>query len=183
MTIAKDLAVVTVPGSSVVYLGGEPLGHTVDDGAVIRYTPDLVDVMADDFGTSLIRQVLQGEAVEAEFVLAQYDKEVVAASIPAGDFADPSGSGSYQLGVGKRPGFDLGSVASELILRPQGLDDGTAVSVTDFDIVIFKAVCADVVEIPQRNSEQFKLAVTFRGYIEDTRTDGVHLFAMGQETP
>lgn len=161
-------------GAVKAWFKGRYLGHTLG-GATIAYEPDIVDMMADQFGTSPVDKAVKGEKVTVTLPLAEDTIENWADAIPAGTVA---GGTDGRLEVGSNAGKRLGESAGELILHPLAFADDDA----SYDIVLHKAVSGDSVEIGKNNEDQMVIEIKFSALVDETQEDGNWLFHVGDST-
>jgi len=159
-------------GAASLVFGGVSLGHT-SGGVTFHYEPNSNDITFDQYGTTPVDKILSGENVQivanlAEPVLAQLNQ-----AIPGGDYA--LGASGERLGLGRDAGYSLRADAKQLVLHP------VEKSSTDLseDVVIYKAVVADTVELNYEVDNQRVYEVTFQALVDETYGTGRRLGHIG----
>lgn len=137
------------------------VGHT-EEGIEFNYEPDIRERVVDEFGTTAVELVLIGENVTitvriAEWVLANFK-----IAIPAGL------DGASYLGIGRKPGFLLGSKAKQIVLHPLEKAAGD----TSEDATFWKAVPNSPVAIGWNNDGDRIFEVVFKCLPDPAKPDG-----------
>lgn len=143
-----------------VVFNGQSLGHT-QGGITFHYEPNLEDLMTDQYGKTPVDKVLTGENVQVVVNLAEPVVDILLAAIPSGQQVS---STNKRLHFGRDSGFSLRTVAAQLVLHP--VDKGS--SDTSEDVVIYKAVVADTVELNYEVDNQRVFEVTFQALLDET---------------
>lgn len=152
--------------------GGVSLGHT-SGGVTFNYEPSTEDLTADQYGDTPVDKVLTGQNVTVVANLAEPVVGVLNAAIPAG-LHSVAGAGE-RIGIGNDAGYSLRGDSKQLVLHPV---DKSA-SDTSEDIVIYKAVVADSVELNYEVDGQRVFEVTFSALIDETYGTGRRLGHIG----
>ena len=158
-------------GTCSITFKGTDLGHTMG-GATFSYTPEYADILADQYGNTPLDKALVGEVVTITARLAESTIANFAVAIPAGTVA---GATSGRVTLGKDAGYRLSANAGALIVHPLV----NASSNKDDDIVLYKAVVHEAVEVNYSNDEETVLEVTFIGLIDTTKSSGSLLGLIG----
>jgi hypothetical protein len=173
MAVTGDVSKINVAAHTVNF-GGNNLGFT-QDGSEITYTPEYVDIMADQLGKTVLDKRLVGEDVKVKLVLKEVDRDALLIAIPGASAAS---------GAASATGMDIGSVAGKsiveassgvLILHPVNLAAGS--SGQDWTIPI--AVVSSPVTIPAKVDAETVLEVEFQAIADPTQADYHHLLRYG----
>jgi len=91
---------------------------------------------------------------------------------------DGDNSTATKITIGGQAGTRLGSVAAELVLHP------IANGATDYseDVVLYKAITSDTVEIPFMVDEERVVEITFTALIDESRDDGDQMGLIGDSS-
>jgi len=161
-------------GACKVLFGGRDLGFT-KGGVTVNYAPEYSDIVADQFGETVVDKALLSEALTVTAPLTESQLDNIKVAIPLGTLA---GATSGKLNIGKNAGARLSAVAAQLVLHPLANADADA---TD-DLVLYKAVVTDEVEIGFNNDDQKVIEVTFLALVDTTKADGSWLGLIGDST-
>ncbi|MBW1779319.1 MAG: hypothetical protein JRL30_01140 [Deltaproteobacteria bacterium] len=142
------------------------LGHT-EEGQTARLTKTLAERKVDQYGDSLVDQVLVGMQVEVTLNIAQWIYDTLLIAYPEAT----KGTGDY-IHAGGEPGQLMSTESEELILRPYGATGSTE------DTVIKKAYVREVGDISYTNDGDRLVAVTFEGLLDTTKGNGAMLWAL-----
>lgn len=148
-------------GAASITFGGQTIGHT-SGGVTFHYEPHLNDIIFDQYGDTPADKILGGENLQIVVNLAEPVVDLLQVAIPEGIQA--GSGGNKRLTIGKDAGFSLRSVAAQLVLHP--LDK--TVSDTTEDVVIYKAVVADTVELNYEVDNQRVFQVTFQALLDES---------------
>jgi len=152
--MAKTCANIKIGTADVIWKGVD-LGHTM--GAItVSYEPEYADIRANEYSAS-IDKVLTSEVWTitvpiAETTLANITK-VIGTSTASGNYTK----------VGSKTGKRLSGVAGELVINPT---DGSE------DIVFYKAVPVDSVELGYEVDNERVVEVKFEALVDCNKTDG-----------
>lgn len=161
-------------GACKVWYKGRYLGHTLG-GVTISHEPDIVDMMADQFGSTPVDKSVKGEKVTITVPLAEDTIENWKTAIPAGTIA---GGSDGRLEVGSNAGKRLGVEAGLLLLHPLAFADDDP----SHDMGFYKAVSGDSIEVGKTNDDQMILETKFSALIDESKEDGNWLFFVGDST-
>lgn len=161
-------------GACDVYFKGVKLGHT-KGGVTLTYSPEMADIVADQFGTTPLDKRVMGEVWTATLRLTEETIANWKVALPAGSVA---GAGNGRLTLGSNAGKSLRSEAGQLVLHP------LANSPTDAsnDVVFHKAIAFDEVEVESTNEDQKVLEIKMVALVDDTKADGSWLGHIGDST-
>jgi len=165
--MARTEANIKIGPVAVTYKGVE-LGHTEGD-VTFSYTPEYVDIVANEFGNTPIDKALLGEDVRIVCPLAEKTRDNLAAVIPLGTTEDSGGD--EELEFGSDASQLIGTTAGELVLHPLKND----VSDLSEDITLYKAVVDEAVELTQSPDAETVLEVTFVALLDTSKPDGNRL--------
>ena len=174
MAVSEDLTKVEYYGPAAVTLATVTVGHTTGDGIELTYEPLWGDVKVDKFGDSMVDRILIGEKASCKMILAQFDPEAIAQAIMDSTY---NVAGNPELQVGSEVGASALAVAAALLVRPRALG-----ATETHDVTIYKAYAASSFTVPLKYGEQFALAIEFEALIDSSKTDGNHLFGIGDQT-
>lgn len=169
-----DITKLRVEACSVTF-NGINIGHT-KGGVVFIADRKFTDVTVDQYGTSPVDMILAGDALKIEVMFAEFSLANLKIAMPEGDF-ETAGAGS-RLGMGRDAGFSLRSVAAQMILHPLSRAAGD----TSEDVVIYKAVSSDVVELDYKVDAQRVYKVTFAALVDEEFVSGRRLGHIGLVT-
>jgi hypothetical protein len=158
-------------GVCSVSLDGTDLGHT-KGGVTVEYEPVIQDITVDKYGETPSEKVLTGEHLRATVPLAESTIANIGNAIPAGTTTDS------KITLGGQVGDRLLALAGELVLHPIANDSDDLSE----DVVIYKAVAVETVELPFMVDEERVVEVTFEGMIDESRSDGDMLGLIGDST-
>lgn len=161
-------------GACKVLFNGVDLGHT-KGGVTVNYKPDFSDILADQWGETPVDKALLSEEFTVTVPLTESQISNIKVAIPLGTVG---GATNGKMTVGKNAGARLAAVAGQLILHPLA----NAATDASNDVVLYKAVVADEVEIGYNNEDQRILEVTFFAFVDETKADGSWLGHMGDST-
>lgn len=149
-------------------------------GAIVRYTPTMLDIKIDQTGETVVKKMLQGELASLEFGIAESGFDKLQLAIPFGTIYSSGGDESFN--VGRNAGADLLDYMLKLKVHPintrgtGGVDDETYI---DDDFTIWKAGNANAVEIPFGSDSARVYRVTMDMYPDFDQTAGRYLFVIG----
>lgn len=158
-------------GVCSVKFGTTDLGHT-KGGATVTYEPDIHDVNVDMYGSTPAEKILIGQRLKATVPVAEATLANLAIALP-GTTADASA-----ITIGGKVGQVLSDDAETLVLHP------VANEPTDLseDVVIFKAVVVNTIEIPFKVDEERVVELEFEGIIDESKGDGSMLGLIGDSS-
>ena len=145
------------------------LGNT-KGGVTVSVDTDYTDVTTDQFGSSMLDKRALGEHVTVTVPLVEYTQANIGTALPLS--TDVSGS---RKNLGSLPGTSMLGLSGRLVIRPVGTSGAE-------DIIVHKAVVEDVADISISPEEERITEVTFRGFIDTTRTAGDYLVQFGDST-
>jgi len=158
----RTVSNIKIGACSVTY-GGTELGHT-KGGVTVSYAPSFADITADEYGETPVDKALTGEEISVAVPLAESTIANLLEAIPASTSANGGGAAT----MGKTAGHLLSTDAKELVLHPlrnEASDDSE-------DVVLYKAVATDTVEVNYEVDNEQVVEVTFTGLIDSARSDG-----------
>jgi hypothetical protein len=166
-----NIAKVKVAGPQRLVFGGQTLGHTLD-GVTFTYERSFTDVYVDQYGETSIDKVLMGQTLQITFQMAETDWTNWNAAIPE----TSSQSSTYaRTDLGADAGASLRAEAQQLSIHPNRLLDTD----TSEDIVIYKAVSTENIEVVLKNDEQKVIEVTFTALVDESYGPGRRLGHIG----
>jgi len=163
----SDISNVKMGVCSVTF-GTTELGHT-KGGVTVTYEPDIHDITVDQYGSTPAEKVLIGQKLKATVPLAESSIANLAIAIPEGE------AGAESIKIGGKVGLRLSSEAETLVLHPIANDSDDLSE----DVVIYKAVVTNSIDIPFKVDEERVIELEFEGIIDETRLDGDMLGLIG----
>lgn len=161
-------------GTCKALFKGVDLGYT-KGGVVLTHTPEYAKITADQWGETPLDFALNGEEWVATLRLTEWQLSLLSSVFPTGEL---DGSNDGRLTMGRNAGFSLKTMAGPLVLHPRANDDDDA---TD-DVVFYKAVPYEEVEVEYSNSDQRVYEVKFVALVDTTKADGSWLGHIGDST-
>jgi len=168
-----DINEAEIAGPCRITLGGVDLGHTTG-GVLLTAERDFEDVKVDRYGETPIDKVLTGNRAMVNFTLAQPNARNLKYAMPETSSYDGAGA-LDRTDLGADAGFSLRTRALQLVIHP--LKNGDS-DLSD-DVVIYKAVSAENVELPFRIDEQKVLELTFTALVDESYGAGRRLGHIG----
>ena len=146
-------------GPCRINFGSRDMGFT-QGGVSAKITTDWKDVTIDEYGVVPVDAIDRGTTIEVTVPLVQ-------ASLENYEYALPTGKNSPldRHTFGRQVGTSIPKY--RLIIDPVGEEDG---------IVIYKAGIVDLDELGYNIDGERVLGCHFKGFIDDTRTNGDKLF-------
>jgi len=166
----SDISNVKMGVCSVTF-GTTALGHT-KGGVTVTYEPDIHDITVDQYGSTPAEKVLIGQKLKATVPLAESSIANLAIAIPEGE------AGAESIKIGGKVGLRLSSEAETLVLHPIANDNDDLSE----DVVIYKAVVTNSIDIPFKVDEERVIELEFEGIIDETRLDGDMLGLIGDSS-
>lgn len=159
-------------GPASIKFNNVVLGFT-QDGAEVQSEPTWADIVVDQFGSNALDALLEAQEITvtvrlSEFTLSNLQK-VLGGAIHVIDGA------KEKVTIGRQAGYRARTDAKELVLHPIVND---AADVTE-DITIYKAYVNEAVAFAFTHNEVRSYEVVFRALIDENKTDGNFLFAIG----
>lgn len=167
-----DITEVEVAGPCKITLGGLDLGHTLD-GVMLTAEREFLDVRVDRYSAPIDKVLTSGGAT-VTFKLAQNNFRNKDLSMPETSSYDGAGV-KDRVDLGADNGYSLRQNAQQLIIHPL---KNAATDLSD-DIVLYKAVSAESVELPYRVDEQLVLELTFHALVDEGYGTGRRLGHVG----
>ncbi|MFA5937672.1 MAG: hypothetical protein WC822_07400 [Candidatus Paceibacterota bacterium] len=167
-----DISKVRIGACQITYKGVN-VGHTLD-GVELTFEREFEDLTVDKYGSSPVDKALTGNKLMAKFKLAQPDFASLNIANPEGEGAD--GTTGDRIGLGTEAGYLLRQDAGELILRPL---KNVATAVDTEDVVLYKAVSVENIELSYKVDEQRVIEVTFEALVDETYGVGRRLGHVG----
>jgi len=158
-------------GVCSVTFGTTALGHT-KGGVTVTYEPDIHDITVDQYGSTPAEKVLIGQKLKATVPLAESSIANLAIAIPEGE------AGAESIKIGGKVGLRLSDVAETLVLHPIANDSDDLSE----DVVIYKAIVTNSIEIPFKVDEERVIELEFEGLVDETRDDGDMLGLIGDSS-
>lgn len=167
-----DISKVRIGACQITYKGVN-VGHTLD-GVELTFEREFEDLTVDKYGSSPVDKALTGNKLMAKFKLAQPDFAALNIANPEGEGAD--GTTGDRIGLGTDAGYLLRQDAGELVLRPL---KNVASANDSEDVVIYKAVSVENIELSYKVDEQRVIEVTFEALVDETYGTGRRLGHVG----
>ncbi len=164
---------IKIGACKVLYKGVE-IGHT-KGGVTLTYTPEFSKITADQWGETPLDYSLNGEEWQITLRLTEAQIANLKKMFPMGTLA---GNSDGRLTMGKNAGSRLLSEAGQLILHPLANSDTDASE----DVVFYKAVAFDEVEVEYNNEDQRVYEVPFIALVDTTKANGSWLGHIGDST-
>ena len=158
-------------GVCSVKFGTTDLGHT-KGGVTVTYEPEIHDITVDAYGSSPADKVIIGQKLKATVPMAESSLANLAIAIPAGTAT------ATLITLGGTVGARLSESAETLVLHPVANDSDDLSE----DVVIYKAIATNTIEIPFMVDAEKVIEVEFEGMIDETQTDGSMLGLIGDST-
>lgn len=147
------------------------LGHT-KGGVTVSYAPELHEVTVDKYGNTPVDQVLIGEKFVARVPLAEATLANFQVAIPEGT------TSGTKINIGTDAGESMSSDAKELVLHPIANESDDLSE----DVVIYKALVTNTVEIPFLFDGERVLEVEFTALLDEGKANGSRLGMIGDST-
>lgn len=155
-----------------VVFGGVNLGFTTD-GIDLEYTPEMEDLLVDEFGASPMDIMSNGGNLSVTMRLSEYSTSLLVDLIP-GSQRDVSGPDS-RVTFGRSAGFRYRDFAKTLLLHPIKLAD----SDKSRDVLMHLGVVVEGPTTRLVGNEQRVSEVTFRALLDETKPEGEQMFILG----
>ena len=165
MAITKQVTEIKI-GAAEIKWNDITIGHT-EEGSIATLTKDLVARTVDQFGSSVVDEIVVGEHITIEAQIAQWAYDILQILFPE----STKGTGDYVM-VGSVPGQKLGDSAQEVTLVPYAATGATE------DVIIHKAVAQSAGPIPYSNDADRLIPVVFEGLLDPDRQDGDRLYQL-----
>lgn len=171
--MAEDISKIRIGRCKVTY-GGEELGHTLD-GVEVTVEREFTDLSVDAYGSTPIDKALTGQRMQIKARFAQTaDIKVLNAAIPEGAQSDQTGTDNDRIGIGREAGWQARNEAYQLVLHPVSLGSNDAE-----DIVIYKAISVEAINLAYKVDEQNAVEVTFEALVDERFENGRRLGHIG----
>lgn len=164
-------------GVCSVKFKGVDLGHTLG-GVSFSAERQFEDMYVDKYGETPIDKILTGQNLTITFTLAQPELYNLDVAFPEGVLEQGSVALEDRLGLGRDAGHGLRTEAGQLVLHPV---KNLAANDSE-DIVIYKAVSVETVELNYRVDEQMGLEITMQALVDESYQDGRRLGHIGAAT-
>lgn len=155
-------------GVAELTFGGVNLGHT-KGGVTVSYEPEYHDLTVDKYGNTVIDKILIGEKLSVTAPLAEYTIDNLAIAIPNSTKAGTD----KRVTIGSLCGKKSSEHALELVVHPVNIPG------RDYDVVLYKAVVEESVELPHNFDEEKIMEITFTALIDEGKADGNYLGLIG----
>lgn len=136
-------------------------------GVEVEFATEVANITADQFGDTVIDDVIKGRMVKVKVPMAERDLTKLATVIPGSTLV---GTTTKKLVIKAAVGTSLRALAGELQLRPKGMTTAAK------DVVIPIAMPKGDMQFAFKHDDQRVYAVEFTGYV-DLDTD--ELFLLG----
>jgi hypothetical protein len=157
--MAKDIQEVNL-GTADIYFKGDLVGHT-KGGVTVNLAKELAEAMVDDYGETVIFHVDNGTDLTVTVPLAQLSLDTLEIAYP---YENKVGS---DLHIGQVAGGRSDDIAGELIVLPKSSKfAGQA-------LTLYLAAVSETADIRLATDEQTIMEVTFKAYVDETKTNGV----------
>lgn len=140
-------------------------------GVEVEFATEVSNITADQFGETILDQVINGRAVKARVPMAENDIEKLATAFPGVTLVEGAG-GAMKLVVNSAVGTSLRTLAGELVLHPKN----RAANDKSRDVTIPLAMAKGDMSFSFLSNEQRVYTLEFEGYA-DLDTDV--LFVLG----
>lgn len=159
-----DVSNVKIGPAKITY-GSTEVGHTLG-GSKVAYEQKFADIKVDYYGDTPVDRVLTGEGLTVKVKLAESTLENLKACMP---FASLENSGQKNmLSVGSIAGQKASANVATLVLHPTYLADND----TSEDVVMYKAVSTEPIELNYEYDNERVYEVTFVALIDESKEDG-----------
>lgn len=142
-------------GPCNVTFGGTDLGLT-KGGVEVEFSTEVAQITADQFGDTILDDVIRGRNVMVRVPMTERDLEKLAAVFPETTLV---GSTTKRLVFNDGVGTSLRALADELILKPKGAGDDTK------NVTIPLAMAKGDMSFAFKHDEQRVYQVEFTGYV------------------
>lgn len=139
-------------------------------GVEVEFATEVTPITVDQFGETIIDEIIKGRMVKAKVPMAERDLEKLVAVIPGATLV--TSGADKKLVVSAAVGTSLRALAGPLVLHPKHLDAADK----SRDVVISLASAKGDMTFSFKHDEQRVYAVEFTGFV-DLDTD--ELFTMG----
>lgn len=143
-------------GPCEVTFKGTDLGLT-KGGVEVEFGTEVANITADQFGDTIIDDVIKGRMVKVKVPMAERDLEKLAAVIPGSTLI---GTTSKKLNIPASVGTSLRALSGVLTLHPQGVTGAAK------DVTIPLAMPKGDMQFSFKHDEQRVYAVEFTGYVD-----------------
>lgn len=167
MTTTPDFNTLEM-GPCTVTFKGTDLGLT-KGGVSVEFTTDVASKVADQYGDSVIDNVVKGRAIKVTVPMAERDLTKLAAVFPGSTLV---GTTSKRLVIDAAVGTSLRALAGALVLHPydRAAADNTA------DLTVPLAMSNGALKFAYQSDNQRVYEVTFDGFVDLSTGE---LFNMG----
>jgi hypothetical protein len=157
-------------GTCSISVDGTDVGHTAGD-VIATYEPSWHDISVNMYGTDTIAdKSLIGEKLMVKFTMAESTEANIERAIPMGD-----GTTAGKVTIGSQAGQRASDSAVQLVLHPIA----NAAGDRSEDIVLYKAISSEAVEVPFLVDGERVLEVTYTALVDETKSDGNYLGLIG----
>lgn len=139
-------------------------------GVEVEFSTEVTPITADQFGDTVIDDIIKGRMVKIRVPMAERDLTKLAAVIPG---ATLIGTTNRKLNIPAAVGTSLRALAGKLQLRPKGMTNASK------DVVIPIAMPKGDMQFSFKHDEQRVYTVEFNGYVDLTSD---LLWVLGDET-
>ncbi len=156
--MAADAAKIRT-GPAAVYLDGTELGHTEGD-VTVNFGLQKRERLVSKYGENPVDQIHLGHKVTVTFSIAEYSLANAQLWFPGAQVV------SNTLRFGREPGRKDSGDSVRLTVRPLKATGNAE------DIVLYKAVVESVDDIGFNSEDDRIVNVTFKGLVDESRSDG-----------
>lgn len=168
--MAADIDNVKIGVCSVKF-NNVDLGHT-KGGVTVSYAPELHEVTVDKYGNTPVDEVLIGEKFVVRAPLAESTLANIQVAIPEGT------TSGTKVTIGTDAGQSMAADAKELVLHPIANESDDLSE----DVVIYKALVTNTIEIPFLFDGEKVLEVEFTALLDESKSNRNRLGLIGDST-
>lgn len=128
-------------------------------GVEVEFGTEVTEITADQFGDTVINDIVRGRSVMVKVPMAERDLDKLAAVFPASTLV---GTTTKRLVINDGVGTSLRELAGPLVLKPKGATDDTR------NVTIPLAMAKGDMSFAFKHDDQRVYAVEFKGYVDLT---------------
>lgn len=167
----KQVANVRIGIVNVIY-NGVDLGHTLD-GVEVNVDKGYTDLTVDKYGDTPVDMAVSGTRATIVCKFAEPITELLERTNPDGQ--NMQGSAGRRIGLGADGGTQLRTFGALLTLHPI---KNAATDLTE-DVVYYKAIATNPINLAYKVNEQRALEVTFTALVDESYASGRRLGHIG----